>query len=70
MGMKRKCRKCIHGSINFWGYWECWKDNKEIDLINTTNTAKREMDSQRYNNHNDCIHYVRNNFINRLFYKE
>ncbi len=70
MGMKSKCRKCIHGSINFWGYRECWKDNKEPDLTTTIHTANREHDAQCYNKHNDCIHYIRNNFINRLFHKE
>jgi len=52
----RKCRKCKHGSSNFWGHDECWKfysfDDGSIKHI-----AIREKDAMRFNPEGECAYY-------------
>ena len=55
--MRTECNKCVHGSVNFWGYDECWKYDKELDMETTEHTAKREKDVSVYNHNHDCINY-------------
>jgi hypothetical protein len=53
-----RCEFCLYGDINWWGYLECWKFDKEIDSLTTEHTAKREKDSTKYNSNYDCPYFT------------
>lgn len=59
---KTYCVNCQYYSLNFWGYIECWKFDRELDMKRTLHTATREKDALRFNQTNDCKYFVRRHF--------
>ena len=59
MPKKKKvyCRNCKEGCINAWGYNECWREDKIIDMHITEHTANRETLAERLNKNNNCKFY-------------
>lgn len=55
----KKCEKCEHGCVNFWGYDECWLRVTEIDTSTTHYTSLRERDAFVKNSEGDCKDYKR-----------
>ena len=55
----KKCEKCKHGEVNFWGYDECWLYNQEMDFETTIHTAEREKTAEKLNRYGRCTHYKR-----------
>lgn len=53
----RFCKNCKHSDVNFWGYTECWKFNKELDHRVTFNTAEREKTASVLNTNKRCYYY-------------
>jgi hypothetical protein len=52
------CSHCIHGSQNFWMYWECWKTEKRMDVGSTKYTALRERYQRIRCINNTCASYT------------
>jgi len=67
--MKKYCKKCLYGDINFWGYTECYRFNNDLDFEITKNTADREKTASFLNKNNDCKYFEHRNSIIRFFIK-
>ena len=66
--MKKYCKNCKYGDINFWGYNECWKFDEEIDTFTSKHTAQREIDSITFNKNNNCIYFEFKNKLKEFLY--
>lgn len=54
-----RCKDCKYGDINFWGYEECWRVNKNPDYFITKNTAIRENHAMRFEKDGNCPYFIK-----------
>ena len=61
-----KCKDCKYGETNFWGYRECWRFDKQIDMEKTNHTANREKHAMEFNHSGNCEFFEKHRLIQRI----
>ena len=61
-----KCGNCKYGDINFWGYQECWKFDRQVDMERTSHTANRERHTMEFNALDNCKFFEKYGLIKKI----